>query len=119
MSKIIDLYTNPSNPGAFRGLSGFLKNNKNLDKDEVENELLRTNAYTQHILPKTKFVRRKVILPGVDYMWQCDLIDTQKLKYQNSHLTFILTVIDCFSRYAWVRPLKKKLLKIHIKHLKI
>ena len=27
MSNILELYSNPSNPGAFRGISGFIENN--------------------------------------------------------------------------------------------
>ena len=32
----------------------------------------------------------------------------QKLKYQNKHFNYILTVIDCFSKYAWAIPIKSK-----------
>ena len=41
-------------------------------------------------------------------MWQADLIDVQKIKFQNSHNNYILTVIDCFSKYAWAEPIKNK-----------
>ena len=44
MAKIIDKYTDPANPGSFSGLSGFLNNNKSLNKKQVENELLQTQV---------------------------------------------------------------------------
>ncbi len=40
--------------------------------------------------------------------WQADLVDVSKYKSpQNSQTTFLLTVIDCLSKFAWV-PLKNK-----------
>ena len=36
------------------------------------------------------------------------MIDLQKIKYQNSHYNYLLTVIDCFSKKAWVEPIKFK-----------
>ena len=45
---------------------------------------------------------------GIDQIWQVDLIDMRKFKYQNSHYEYILTCIDIFSKYAWAVPIKKK-----------
>jgi IS30 family transposase len=39
---------------------------------------------------------------------QADLIDISKFYKQNSHYTFLLNVIDIYSRYAWSYPLKHK-----------
>jgi len=108
MTKIIDKYTNPAHPGSFTGLSGFLNNNKRLNKTQVENELLKTQVYTQHTQPNKNFKRSKTVVPAIDHTWQADLIDVQKIKYQNSHNNYILTVIDCFSKYAWAIPIKTK-----------
>ena len=46
MSNILKLYSNPANPGAFRGITGFIENNKTLDKKLIKKELLKTPAYT-------------------------------------------------------------------------
>ncbi len=41
--------------------------------------------------------------------WQCDLVDMSKYKSpQNGHVTFLLTIVDCFSKFAWVAPLRNK-----------
>ena len=37
-----------------------------------------------------------------------DLIDYKKHQWHNRPYRYILVVIDCFSRYAWTRPLKTK-----------
>ena len=37
-----------------------------------------------------------------------DLIDYKRHQWHNRPFRYILVVIDCFSRYAWTRPLKTK-----------
>ena len=39
-------------------------------------------------------------------IWQVDLVDTQQYKSENDNINYILSVIDCFSKYAWSIPLK-------------
>jgi len=46
MSNIFDFYKNPKNPGAYSGLSGCAKNNKQSKKDDIKKELLKTKATT-------------------------------------------------------------------------
>src|SRR6266853_1571964 len=50
------------------------------------------------------FPRRKVIVHHIDDIWSADLVEMPNdLGYH-----YILTVIDCFSKYAWAIPLKNK-----------
>ena len=44
---------------------------------------------------------------NIDYLWECDLVDMSHLKKENDNVTFLLTCIDTFSKYAWVMPLKR------------
>lgn len=69
-------------------------------KQQVVNEL--------HKNARKNFVRRSVLLKGIDDLWQADLIDVISLKNYNKGYNFILVVIDCFSKYAWALPLKTK-----------
>ena len=52
----------------------------------------------------TKFRRERIILLDKDDTRSTDLIDKSSL----SNYTFILTVIDIFTKYAWAIPLKSK-----------
>jgi len=54
------------------------------------------------------FVRRKVVVNGVDEIWSVDIVDMQKFADDNDGYKYILNVIDCFSKYAWAVPLKSK-----------
>ena len=45
---------------------------------------------------------------GPNQQWQADLVDMARLKESNDGTTFLLTVIDVFSKRAWCIPLKNK-----------
>ena len=51
---------------------------------------------------------RKVIVYRVNEIWACDLVQMDKFNDENNGYKYILTCIDLYSRYAWVRPLKTK-----------
>ena len=55
-----------------------------------------------------KFRRRYVYSLGIDVNWTSDLIILQKYQIQNDNYKYILTVMDVFSKYAWVRVTKNK-----------
>lgn len=69
-------------------------------KQQIVNEI--------HSAARRNFLRRHVILKGIDDLWQADLMDMQNLRKYNKGYNYILIVIDCFSKYAWTQPLKSK-----------
>ena len=54
------------------------------------------------------FKRRKVYSSFKDNIWGVDLADMQLLSKYNKGIRYLLCVVDLFSRYAWVIPLKNK-----------
>ena len=55
-----------------------------------------------------KFEKRKVHAAFKDNIWGADLADMQLLSKCYKRIRFLLCVIDIFSKYAWVVPLKGK-----------
>ena len=55
-----------------------------------------------------KFMKRKVHSSFKDSIWGVDLADMQLLSKFNKGFRFLFCVIDIFSKYAWVAPLKDK-----------
>lgn len=51
---------------------------------------------------------RKTIVQGIDNIFAIDLVDMSGYADMNDGNKFMLTVIDCLSRYAWAEPLKNK-----------
>ena len=55
-----------------------------------------------------KFKRRYVYSPGIDVIWTTDLILIPKYAKQNNGYKYILTILDVFSKFAFVSVTKKK-----------
>ena len=55
-----------------------------------------------------KFKKRKIYSAFKDNIWGADLADMQLLSKYKKGIRFLLCVIDIFSKYAWVVPLKGK-----------
>ena len=55
-----------------------------------------------------KFQRRRVNVNGIDEIWAADLIDMQTFSKDNNGIKYLLTVIDIFSKFVWIVPLKLK-----------
>ena len=53
-----------------------------------------------------KFKKGKVYATFKDNIWGADLVDMQLIRRYNNGIRFLLCVIDIFSKYAWVVPLK-------------
>ena len=74
--------------------------NKNISNKEVSEELHKS------IIKKVK--KRKAQLTFIDNVWGAGLSDVQLLSKLNIRIRFLLYVIDIYSKYAWVIPLKDK-----------
>ena len=78
---------------------GIKKNNLNWS-DELAEEL--------HKPVTRKFKKRRVFVDGVDEIWAADLVDMTSFQKFNGGVKYLLTVIDVFSKYGWILPLKNK-----------
>ena len=45
---------------------------------------------------------------GIDKIWAADLVEMQAFSKFNREVRYLLTVIDVFSKYGWMLPLKDK-----------
>ena len=56
-----------------------------------------------------KFKKRIVYARGVDKIWAADLVDMKTFANDNEGMKYLLTVLDVFSKYGWIVPLKAKM----------
>jgi hypothetical protein len=61
-----------------------------------------------HKPARRRYPRRRVTLKGVDDLWQADLVEMIPYARLNRGYKYLLTVIDCFTKYAWAVPVKSK-----------
>ena len=55
-----------------------------------------------------KFTKRRVFVKGVDEIWAADLVEMGKFSDWNKGIKYLLMVIDVFSKFGWIEPLKNK-----------
>src|SRR6218665_1884402 len=55
-----------------------------------------------------KFRKRRVYVKGIDEIWAADLMDMQSFAEYNNGFKYLLSVVDIFSKYGWIVPLKDK-----------
>ena len=67
-----------------------------------------TLADELHSPIRRKFKRRRVRVSGIDKIWAADLADMKAFSKDNRGVTYLLCVIDIFSKYGWLVPLKIK-----------
>ena len=108
--KAFNTAKNPKYDGYQRGLACmvykcFYKNSKG---GGIANESNYQLANELHKPVTRKFKKRKVFSGFKDDIWGADLADMQLISKFNKVFRFLLCVIDIFSKYAWVVPLKDK-----------
>ncbi len=112
---IENLYLDPKKPGSFSGITSFTRElkRKNIDtkKLNIKKFFQSNESASIHRQIRKKFLRNKTIVPRINHTWQADLIDLSTLKEFNDGFKWLLSVIDVFSKQAYVIPLKDKTAK--------
>ena len=75
-------------------------------KNKIKENKQLVNDLHKPIIKKFKW--HKVYSSFMDNIWGCDLADMQLITKYNKKNRYLLCVIDVFSKYAWVVPLKDK-----------
>lgn len=101
--KIQNLYLDPSQPGSYAGLETFFraleKQKKKVDKEKLLKWLQSQEGYTLHYPYLDKFPRNRIIVNGIDKLWQADLADMQNIAEFNDNFNYLLICIDFYLYY--------------------
>ena len=112
MNKLRSIYENASSPRSYGGVESLYREAKKqkikVSRQQVEKWLSKELSYTLHKPVRKRFSRNKTIVFYIDELWQMDLCDTSSLKQFNDGDTFILSIIDVFSKIGFARSLKDK-----------
>ena len=57
---------------------------------------------------RRRFEKRHIFAKQIDDIWAADLVDMSSFSRSNKGYKFLLTVIDVYSKYGWIVPLKTK-----------
>lgn len=112
MPSLRTIYETLSSPGSLTTADKLYKEARRrgvkTTKLKVQQWLSKELSYTLHKPIRKKFPRNKTIVFYIDELWQMDLCDMASLKQYNDECTFLLTVIDVFSKKGFARVLKNK-----------
>lgn len=108
-----ELYYGLESPAAYASSQTLAREAKKINPritvKKVQNWLSTQDVHTIHRSKRKTYPRRRIITKGLDDVHQMDLLDVSRLAYYNSNVKYLLVVVDCFSRFAFVIPLKRKL----------
>ena len=79
-----------------------------MSSPNTKEQLLRQLRIELHKPVRKRFPTRKVSVPHIDHTCGMDLVDMSKLARYNRGFRWLLTIIDCWSRYAWSVPIQTK-----------
>ena len=107
--EVVDkFYFDVKEPCSYGGFSRFASKFSHVGKKELKQYLEGEDAFTLHKPVRKKFPTRKTVAPSLDNVWQLDLTEMVKYSVYNDDVKYILFVIDVYSRYLWLKPLKDK-----------
>mgnify|MGYP000357822989 CR=1 FL=1 len=88
------LFESLSQPGAY--------------SEKIKRYLNANKTYSLHKQRRKKFKRRRIITYYPLQIIQMDLMDVKNISRFNYGWNYILTIVDCFSKFIWLRKLRTK-----------
>ena len=106
--KVYDIASNPEYDGYQRGLVSmvYMFFDKKSTRGGIASSSILANELHKPVIKK--FNKRKVYSQFKDNIWGVDLADMQSLSRQNKGIKYLLCVIELYSKYTFVIPLKDK-----------
>jgi len=117
IATISDLYYDEGSPAGFSTLPKLraaevsetkTKKGKLQPVSSTKAWLEEQDAYTLHRPVRKRFARNPYTVTNARDVWECDLLDVQSYAKYNDNSRYILSVIDVFSKFLYLIPVKTK-----------
>jgi len=102
------VYYNPAHPAGYGSIKKLERALPDIEPSVIREWITYQDTITRHKRRKIKFPRLRIKVYTIDQQWQADLCDMKKYKTDNDGYKWLMTMIDCFSKYAWAVPLYSK-----------
>ena len=105
------IYYDPNHAGAYSGVeklyTAVRKEGKFvLTKAKIREWLLKQEDYAVHRETRSKFKRRRVVAPFVDYQWAVDTANMTFYRKDNDAYAYFVLAIDILSKFVCTVPLR-------------
>lgn len=128
VNNILDkIYHDPKHPGSFGGLRKLYvhakKEEPGITLTEVKDWLSKQPEYTLLRDSKINFTRNKIYVSYINEQWEIDVLDVSEWSRDNRTtmkkpnkivyrtIKYLVTIIDVFSKYAYLMPIEEKSMK--------
>ncbi|VDH98010.1 Hypothetical predicted protein [Mytilus galloprovincialis] len=81
---------------------------KKVSRYKIRRWLNSQDNYSLQKTPRRSFKRIRVYTTGLNNLWDADLMDLKQFSLENENYKYVLVVVNCFSRYLWLQPLKNE-----------
>jgi len=104
------IYYDPKHPASFSTIEKlWLATGKKIPKKTVTEWLLGQETFTRHQPRRVRFHRNRYVVFNIAQLYEADLaVFAEEFSKYNDGVKYLLVVIDCFSKYIFVEPLKRK-----------
>jgi hypothetical protein len=107
-----EIYYDANSPASYSGVNTLWGEVKKrypfIKRKDVQKWVKSQDTYTIHFPFRINFQRSRIVVGGIDYMWEIDLMDMKKYEKHNNGFQYVLVFIDVFSKYVWAIPCKNK-----------
>ena len=107
-----NIYFDINSPGSFGGVRKLYTEAKkvlnSLTIKQVKNWIEDQLTYSLHKQVRNNFKRNKILVQQKSEQFEADLVNMQEISRYNKGNEYLITIIDCFSRFLYVYPIKKK-----------
>ena len=76
--------------------------------NQLKDWLSEQDVFTLHRASDRRFKRSRVMVVGLADQYDADLMDMSSSQQDNDGYRYVLVMIDVFSRYLWMEPLRTK-----------
>ena len=106
---LASIYYDPSHAGAYGGVEKLYRAVRRdgkfvLGSLKIRNWLLKQEDYAVHRETRSKFKRRRVVAPFVDYRWDMDTANMVFYEKYNDDYSYFFLAIDILSKFLWTVP---------------
>lgn len=105
--KIDRFYSNVRLPDSYSSIDKLIRNT-GLKRTQVKKYLEGKESYTLHRQARKRFTRNIYSVNNIDDLWEMDLADVGNIARYNRGYKYLFMIIDSFSKYLWIVPLKNK-----------
>ena len=106
------IYFDEKHPASFGGVRNLYRAAKSLNSNitlKFVHDWLSSRFEYSLFKPTVKiFSRNKTLATYINEYWQCDTLDYSNISRFNNGFKYLICVIDVFSKYLMVIPLKSK-----------